>query len=73
MKSSIGLWIDHEKAYIVSLNDDGKESRIVIESDAESHHKTTGGKASHGTPYAPTGVVSEKKIQHRQHLQLKRY
>jgi hypothetical protein len=36
MKNDIGLWIDHRKAVIVMINDEGEEVKEII-SDMEKH------------------------------------
>jgi hypothetical protein len=30
MKINVGLWIDHKKAFIVAVTDEGEETRLVI-------------------------------------------
>ena len=42
MESSVGLWIDHRKAVIVSLGDKGEEIR-EIPSNMEKHIRFSGG------------------------------
>jgi len=41
MKREVGLWIDHRKAVIVSVTDNGEET-CVIESDMEKHVRYSG-------------------------------
>ena len=41
MKSEVGVWIDHRKSVIVSLTDEGEETRL-IESDMEKHVRYSG-------------------------------
>ncbi len=45
MKSAAGLWIDHGKAVIVIVSDDGEESK-QIESGMEKHVRFSGGSRS---------------------------
>ena len=45
MKRAAGLWIDHRKALIVFISDDGEESK-EIESDIEKHIRFSGGSRS---------------------------
>ena len=45
MKRAAGLWIDHRKALIVFISDDGEESK-EIESDMEKHTRFSGGSRS---------------------------
>ncbi len=47
MKKQAGLWIDHRKAVIVVLSDDGEEEETkTIESGMEKHVRFTGGDGS---------------------------
>lgn len=68
MKKQLGLWIDHERAVIVSLVD-GSEQISIIPSDVESHIKSLGGSRT-ASPYGPQDVATEKKLERkrRQHL-----
>ena len=45
MKKKIGLWIDHRKAVIVSITDEGEELKKIT-SNMEKHIRFTGGTAS---------------------------
>jgi hypothetical protein len=45
MKKQIGLWIDHRKAVIVIVTDEGEELK-KISSNMEKHVRFTGGNAS---------------------------
>ncbi len=45
MKSAAGLWIDHRKAVILIVSDDGEESK-QIESGMEKHVRFSGGSRS---------------------------
>ena len=45
MKKNIGLWIDHRKAVIVIVTDDGEELKKIT-SNMEKHVRFTGGSAS---------------------------
>ena len=45
MKKQAGLWIDHRKAVVVLVTDEGEEIR-KIKSDMEKHVRFTGGTAS---------------------------
>lgn len=68
MKKQIGLWIDHERAFIVSLVA-GREEITIITSDVESHIKSVGGSRT-ASPYGPQDVATEKKLERKrkQHL-----
>lgn len=70
MKRKVGLWIDHKKAIIVSI--EGEEVNThVIESDVEKRVRLSGGSRS-TTPYGPQDVASESKRDERykHHLNL---
>jgi hypothetical protein len=45
MKKNIGLWIDHRKAVIVIITDEGEELKKIT-SNMEKHVRFTGGTAS---------------------------
>lgn len=45
MKRAAGLWIDHRKAVIVSVSDEGEETK-QIESGMEKHVRFSGGSRS---------------------------
>ena len=45
MKKNIGLWIDHRKAVIVIVTEDGEELKKIT-SNMEKHVRFTGGTAS---------------------------
>lgn len=45
MKKQAGLWIDHRKAVIVLITEDGEEIK-TIESDVEKHVRFSGGDGS---------------------------
>jgi hypothetical protein len=45
MKKQIGLWIDHRKAVIAIISDEGEELKKIT-SNMEKHVRFTGGRAS---------------------------
>ncbi len=71
MKDYAGLWIDHVKAFIVTLKADGGVDSKTIESGIEPSTKSTGGGRTR-TPYSKGGVSVEKSQLRQQH-QLKGY
>lgn len=71
MKKYTGLWVDHKKAFIVSITGE-KETGTMIESNAEGHIRLSGGSRSR-TPYGPQEVSSERKMEERRKHQLRRY
>jgi len=48
MKRQVGLWIDHRKAVIVIVTDEGEETRL-IESDMEKHVRFASGSSEDGS------------------------
>lgn len=71
MKKSVGIWIDHKKAFIVSV-EKGQERLACIESDAEARFRLSGGSRS-STPYGPQEGPSEGGIEERRKNQLRQY
>ena len=71
MKYNVGLWIDHVRAFIVTLKANGDIDSNIIESEIEPSTKSTGGGRTK-TPYSKGGVSVEKS-QLRQQQQLKGY
>jgi len=68
MKQSVGLWIDHRKAIVVTIKNE-KEAVQVIESNVEPRVRFSGGSRT-ATPYSPQDVASEGKRdeRYRHHL-----
>ena len=48
MKNQVGLWIDHRKAVIVTVTDQGEETRL-IESNMEKHVRFASGSSEDGS------------------------
>jgi hypothetical protein len=71
MKKCVGIWIDHERAFLVFIDAD-KETTTSIESNVEGRVRLSGGSRS-GTPYGPQDVASEGKKEERHKHQLRRY
>jgi len=63
MKQSVGLWIDHRKAIVVTIKNE-KEAVQVIESNVEPRVRFSGGSRT-ATPYSPQDVASEGKRDER--------
>ena len=66
MNYNVGLWVDHLKAFIISLKPDGDVIAKTIESEVEPLVKSTGGGRTK-TPYSKGGVSPEKSKSRRQH------
>ena len=80
MDTYIGVWLDHRKAHIVSLNKSAHETEIqldkaiiTIESGVEKHVRLSGGARSGKTPYGPQDVAVEGKMEDRRKHQLHDY
>ena len=80
MDKYVGVWLDHRKAYIVSLKKSAHETEIqldeaiiTIESGVEKHVRLSGGARSAKTPYGPQDVAVESKMEDRRKHQLHEY
>ena len=71
MRKYVGIWIDFEKAYVVSF-EKSKEVITRINSDVAGRVRLAGGSRS-ATPYGPQDVASERKVQERRKHHLRRY
>jgi len=77
MNAYAGIWIDHEKAYICMLKkvdtvygiDQDQCDIIVVESNVESHVRSTGGSRAK-TPYGPQDITDDKKLDRRRKDQM---
>jgi stalled ribosome rescue protein Dom34 len=58
MKSNVGLWIDHRKAVIVSLTDEGENVREVT-SHVEKHVRFSGGEPEDQQDHRLTNHLNE--------------
>jgi stalled ribosome rescue protein Dom34 len=78
MNAYAGIWIDHEKAYICMLKkadtvyniDEDRCDVLAVESDVESHIRSTGGSRAKKTPYGPQDIADDKKIDRRRKDQM---
>jgi hypothetical protein len=71
MKKDMGVWIDREKAFLVTLMGD-KELNTFVESNVEGRVRLSGGSRSR-TPYGPQDVASERKRDERHRHRLREY
>jgi stalled ribosome rescue protein Dom34 len=71
MKTKAGLWIDHEKAIVVSLTDKGEETGCII-SNVKKQLRRTGDSILKG-PYQPQQVPADDKRQKALTGQLNKY
>jgi hypothetical protein len=63
MKRYAGVWVDHEKAFIVMLSN-GKEKVSTIKSNIVGHVRLSGGSRTK-SPFGPQDVVSEKRVEEK--------
>ncbi len=63
MKTTVGLWLDHRKAVIVSISDLGETAKLII-SRVEKQLGRPGGIRS-TTPYEPLQVPSDDRRQRK--------
>ena len=70
-KIGMGVWVDHEKAFIVAAAGERKKMRR-LESNVEGRVRLSGGSRSR-SPYGPQDIASESKREERRKHQLRRY
>ena len=71
MKKYVGIWVDHEKAFIVAIQGD-TEKLTRIDSNVERHVRLAGGSRS-GTIYGPQDVASEQRVDRKYDHDLRKY
>jgi hypothetical protein len=71
-KNYAGLWIDHRKAIVVPITDEG-ETIEKIESDIERKVRLSGGSRTAKKPYGPQQVSVDGKQEERIKHQLREY
>jgi hypothetical protein len=71
-KNCAGLWLDHRKAVIISITDDG-ENIERVESNVERKVRLSGGSRTGKTPYGPQQVAVDGKQETRMKRQLRNY
>ncbi len=72
MNRQVGMWIDHRRAVIVSLEDGGRERVEIVESDLKRLPRPVGGSRSK-TPYGPQDVMKEDGWQRKIKARLAHY
>lgn len=65
-----GIWIDRQKAHVVTIEDE-QEIEQIIESEVEDYNVKGGSRSK--TPWGPQEKVSESKYLERRKHQLKNY
>ena len=71
MPKSVGIWIDHEKAFIVTLRE-GRQEIMRMESNVEGHVRLSGGSRT-ATNWGPTDVMPEGRPERRRAHHLARF
>lgn len=71
-KNYAGLWIDHRRAVVVSITDDG-ETIERFESDIERKVRLSGGSRTGKTPYGPQQVSVDGRQEERIKRQLRQF
>jgi len=72
MKPRTGLWIDHSKAILVSVDGDTVSTR-TIESEVGKRVRAKGGARSGGTPYGPQDATYEARRDRKYEHHLAQY
>jgi hypothetical protein len=80
MTKYIGIWLDQEKAYIVTIEKENiflkqseRENVTFIKSGVEKHIRLSGGSRTRKTPYGPQDIAVDGKIDARRRNQLDDY
>lgn len=71
MGTKIGLWIDHRQAVIVTITDDGADTK-VIKSNVEKHIRAAGDPNING-PFNPRLVPADDKLEREFNEHIKIY
>src|SRR5262249_19126208 len=71
MKTKTVLWLDNQKAYVVTMHDEEIKTS-VIHSNVESKHRSTGGRKTR-TPYGPQDKLSSNSYTRKRDNHLKKY
>lgn len=71
MKEYVGIWIDHKKAFIVSIVED-QVTISNIASNVDGHIRLSGGSRA-STPYGPQEGPSEGRREERRRQKLRQY
>jgi hypothetical protein len=71
MPECVGIWIDHKRAIVVTIDGDDVATR-TIESGVTGRFRLSGGSRS-ATPWGPQDVASESKMEERHKHQLQKY
>lgn len=80
MSQYVGIWLDQEKAYVVTIEKENiilkkpeKENVTVVKSDVGKHIRLSGGSRTRKTPYGPQDIATNGKIDAKRRKQLDEY
>ena len=68
MKTKAGVWIDHRKAVVILMTDNGEEVRQLSSNVEKAYQPVTGPSAKQ--PGRPSGFVAEDVAEHKEMNQL---
>jgi hypothetical protein len=71
MTINAGVWIDHHKAVILLINEQGEDLREIISDDTKILHPQTGQRANHA--YTRNDFVAEDKLERKAESHLNKY
>ncbi len=71
MTINAGVWIDHHKAVILLINEQGEDMREIISDDTKVLHAASGERASHS--YTRNDFVAEDKLERKAESHLNKY
>lgn len=81
MEVYMGIWVDHEKAFLVRVNKETLDAILrydsievdfeEIKSNVEKHVRLSGGSRTRNVPYGPQEIADDKKLDKRRVQQLK--
>ncbi len=71
MHRRVGIWMDHQQAILVYLEDEA-EKTVRLESGVTPHPHSIGGSRT-STAYGPQDVVAEDKLDHEYRVELDRF
>jgi hypothetical protein len=71
MTINAGVWIDHHKAVILLINEQGEDLREIISDDTKVLHAESGQRANHA--YTRNDFVAEDKLERKAESHLNKY
>ncbi len=71
MTINAGVWIDHHKAVVVLMTDDGEDIRHILSDVKKTAHTASGERLKHS--YTRNDFVAEDKLERKVENHLKKY